>query len=162
MSEAEARARAAHAWYCDLMRMRFDFRFCDRLWDGALQEHDARAIARAARYVKKQVEEGGWDKNAAVPTRFLQADRLADYVGVSAPAREFVLTEEERDLAAEFRDLIGETVAAAARGPQAPLDWKRLVLERYPRARVTTWEALPPDIKTALCAPERLALPESA
>jgi hypothetical protein len=148
----ESRCRAAHAWYCDLMKMRFDFRFVERQWFAAITDHDAKSIARAARYVKKQIDEGGWDRNAAVPTNFLQADKLADYVSVSTPTREFKLTDDERTLADEFKSLIGETVkkiAIASVVDAPPKNWRLILTENYPNAAsYTDFFALPEYIQT--------------
>jgi len=135
--DIENRCRAAHAWYCELMKIRFDYRFVERQWFAALTDHDPRAIARAARHVKRQVEEGGWDRNAALPSNFLQADKLADYVSVSTPPREFRLSDSEKGLAEEFKALIGEVsqkVAAATPVEPAPKNWREVLLEKYPNA----------------------------
>lgn len=166
--DIETRCRAAHAWYCDLMKMRFDYRFVERHWFAALTAHDPRAIARAARYVKRQIEESGWDRNAAVPTNFLAADSLANYVSVSTPPREFRLTDDESAHVAHFRDLIGETVSkvAAAVPVPPPKNWRPILLENYPNAvDYTDFFALPDHIREEVrkIADERAqpALPNS-
>ena len=152
--DMEARCRAAHAWYCDLMKMRFDYRFVERQWFAALDAHEPRAVARAARYVKKQIEEGGWDRNAAVPTNFLQADKLADYVSVSTPAREFRLSDDEKGLADEFKALIGEAakkIAAVAILDQPPKNWRLILVENYPNATgYTDFHSLPDYIQSEI------------
>jgi hypothetical protein len=160
-SDMEHRCRAAHAWYCDLMRMRFDFRFVERQWFAALTAHDAQGIARAAKYVKRQVEEAGWDRNAALPANFLQADKLADYVSVSAPPSKFRLTDDERSLAEDFKALLGETVAKIEALPAnpPPANWKARLIELYPNAvNYSDFFTLPDYIQAELRA-ESPALP---
>ncbi len=154
--DAETRCRAAHAWYCDLMRLRFDYRFVERQWFSALTAHEAKAIARAARYVKKQIEEGGWDRNAALPANFLQADKLADYVSVSTPAREFRLTDDERALADNFKSLIGEAaknITTTIHADHPPKDWREILLELYPNATAyNDFFSLPQNIQAEIRA----------
>lgn len=166
--DIETRCRAAHAWYCELMKMRFDFRFVERQWFSALTDHDPRGIARAARYVKRQIEEGGWDRNAAVPTNFLQADKLADYVSVSMPPREFRLTDDEKGLADEFKAMIGEAakkITSAALVDPPPKNWREVLLETYPNAATyndffTLPENIQQEIRTEIAKRSRPALPE--
>ena len=111
----------------------------------------SRAIAR---HVKKQIEEGGWDRNAAVPTNFLQADKLADYVSVSTPAREFRLSDDEKGLADEFKSLIGEAakkIAAVAILDQPPKNWRLILVENYPNATgYTDFHSLPDYIQSEI------------
>lgn len=142
---AEQRVRAAHAWYCDLLGISYDVRWVEREWFVALDAFDARDIARAARYVKQKIVRDGWDRNAALPRNFLQPDKLAEYVAISSP-REKRATGEDAELVKTFAELIGEAVRDLTT-PPPPEGWREWLLERYPNATITTWEALPKDVQ---------------
>lgn len=141
----EDRARAAHAWYCNLHELTYDMRWVEREWFAALDAFDARDIARAARYVRKQILTSGWDRNAALPRNFLQPDRLAEYVAISTPKRQST-TAEDAELVRTFAELIGETLQNATNN-EGPEGWKQWIKAKYPDARITTWKALPADVR---------------